>query len=50
MKQLFKKIKTLFNTKQNKPYRGISECQMCGSNNLDKLGNDKYCKDCGTVL
>jgi len=49
MINILNKIKSKFKKTKKQPYRGVSECMMCGSGNFEKLGGDKYCKDCGTL-
>jgi len=50
MKNILNKLKSKFTKPKKQPYRGVSECIMCGSCDFEKLGNDKYCKNCGAVF
>ena len=49
MKKLVNKLKSKFKKKKQAP-KAVTECHMCGSEEFEKLGKDKYCKKCGAVF
>ena len=49
MKNFVNKLKSKFK-KKKQPTKAITECHMCGSEEFEKLGKDKYCKNCGAVF